>query len=667
MKNKKRNTIITCAVVGGILLIAIIFFFLNNSIVDNGLSVLEKKWITDHSNQVVDVETYNDIPVYGYSGSGVIFDFLDYFTTKYNVSFNKISYYTTNKKGDISFGFREIKNNESLGEHDILFDYDNYSLISNKEDIVRDINSIEKIGILDSDKELLGNYFGEDKVTTYKNLQSLMDAIKSGEINYGSVLTLKSMSKIISNNLNIVYHINDIKSKYVLSVKDNTLYNIMKKTYSEYRDKAFKEDYSKNYLALYFSASNTDDVSRKNYNSKIYRYGYVVNMPFENNYDSSFVGTISNYITDFQDVSYSEIESVKFNTVDELKSALVSGDIDFALGNFDYSKINMEYMTSSSIRDLEYVVLSKDDYVINSIKGINRDVSLVNGSLLNSYCKDNKVSVKGFANTDEVIRNLNNDSVVIMDKETYLYYKNSSLKNYNVILDGNTGYGYKFIMNKSNKTFNSLFSYYISSVSYDSFKYKYHTNVQLYRDFTSLKIFLFSIALVLVLAASIFYLNKKSVVKTVSKKEDKLKYIDSLTSLKNRNYLNRNIYDWDDNVIFPQGIIVFDLDHIKRVNDKFGREAGDEIIRQAASILINNQIENTDIIRSDGDEFIIYMVGYDEKKVKEYMVKIQKLMKEIPKCLGVEAGYSMIFDEIKTVDDAINEAIGMMMKGKEDL
>ena len=41
---------------------------------------------------------------------------------------------------------------------------------------------------------------------------------------------------------------------------------------------------------------------------------------------------------------------------------------------------------------------------------------------------------------------------------------------------------------------------------------------------------------------------------------------------------------------------------------KFGREAGDEIIKQVASILINQQLENTDIIRSDGDEFIVYFL-----------------------------------------------------------
>ena len=179
------------------------------------------------------------------------------------------------------------------------------------------------------------------------------------------------------------------------------------------------------------------------------------------------------------------------------------------------------------------------------------------------------------------------------------------------------------------------------------------------------EIFIFIVILILFLVGTVIFISRKNVVQAVSKRDEKLKYIDQLTSLKNRSYLNKNIYSWDDNVIFPQAIIVFDLVHIKRINDKYGRESGDEIIKQSAGILINQQLENTDIIRSDGDEFIIYMVGYDEDKVREYMNKLLKLMRGIPKSLGVDAGYSMIFDEVKTVDDAINEAILMMMKSRD--
>lgn len=59
------------------------------------------------------------------------------------------------------------------------------------------------------------------------------------------------------------------------------------------------------------------------------------------------------------------------------------------------------------------------------------------------------------------------------------------------------------------------------------------------------------------------------------------------------------------------------------------------------------------------------MVGYEEKRVVEYTKKLMKDMKDIPDSYGIEIGYSMILDEVKTVDDAINEAIIMMTKNKE--
>ena len=108
-----------------------------------------------------------------------------------------------------------------------------------------------------------------------------------------------------------------------------------------------------------------------------------------------------------------------------------------------------------------------------------------------------------------------------------------------------------------------------------------------------------------------------------------------------------------------------DINKLREVNDTFGREVGDELIKKVASVLINNQLENTDIVRSGGDEFLIYMVGYEEKEVINYTKKLIKDMKEVPDSLGVEVGYSMILDEVKTVDDAINEAVTMMTKSKE--
>ena len=389
-------------------------------------------------------------------------------------------------------------------------------------------------------------------------------------------------------------------------------------------------------------------------------------MPYENIVQKEFVGTISNYLTDFNQVAKTDVEVTSYKSIDELKTALITGEIDFALGNFDYSKINMKYDLTTSIADLKYVILSKKDYLMNSIKGLQSEkVTTVSGSKLYQLCKDNNIKTINYNDTDELLRNIDDSSIIILDKQTYLYYKDNKLKEYKINYESNLSDGYHFIMNSSNETFNQLFNYYVSNISYDQIKYLYRTDITIDKDYTTIKAFIFITALVIVLIISTLIISKRTITNKSISKDEVLKYIDPMTSLKNRSYLNLNIYDWDDNVIFPQSVIVFDLNQLKEVNDTLGREAGDEIIKKVASILINNQLENTDIIRSGGDEFLIYLVGYDEKYVTEYAKKLTRLMRNIPNSLGCEYGYSMILDEVKTVDDAINEAITMLMKNKE--
>ena len=141
-------------------------------------------------------------------------------------------------------------------------------------------------------------------------------------------------------------------------------------------------------------------------------------------------------------------------------------------------------------------------------------------------------------------------------------------------------------------------------------------------------------------------------------------YLDVMTNLKNRNYLNDNLPYWEENKIYPQAIVVIDLNSISVINDTKGHEEGDRQIQSAASILIKTQRENSEIIRTDGNEFLVYLVGYDEKQIVTYVNKLNKELKELPYEYGASIGYSLINTESTTIDDAINEALIMMRKNK---
>lgn len=665
--NKKRNTIITIIIVFCIILAGVICYLLNFSKDERSLTVLEKKWILNNINKMIDIDVYNDIPVFGYNGEGIIFDFLNYTTKENQINFNKISYYTNNKINSSSISFKVLKNNEKIEKQDIVLYEDYYAIYTKSKNTTIDLKQKQHFAYLSEDEEVLKDYFPKTvELTCYEKIDDLIKDYQENKFDNIVLPSNKYMNVILKNKLQVAYHITDLKLNYILRVKDETIYQILKKSYLNYIQNQYEDDYSKNYLKLYFDSTNTSDLLRKNYNSKTYKYGYVINMPYENIVQKEFVGTISNYLTDFNQVAKTDVEVTSYKSIDELKTALITGEIDFALGNFDYSKINMKYDLTTSIADLKYVILSKKDYLMNSIKGLQSEkVTTVSGSKLYQLCKDNNIKTINYNDTDELLRNIDDSSIIILDKQTYLYYKDNKLKEYKINYESNLSDGYHFIMNSSNETFNQLFNYYISNISYDQIKYLYRTDITIDKDYTTIKAFIFITTLVIVLIISTLIISKRTITNKSISKDEVLKYIDPMTSLKNRSYLNLNIYDWDDNVIFPQSVIVFDLNQLKEVNDTLGREAGDEIIKKVASILINNQLENTDIIRSGGDEFLIYLVGYDEKYITEYAKKLTRMMRNIPNSLGCEYGYSMILDEVKTVDDAINEAITMLMKNKE--
>ncbi|MBR3161693.1 MAG: GGDEF domain-containing protein [Bacilli bacterium] len=664
MNNKKINSIIASSIIAILLLLFGIFIVINYSKDENSLSITEKKWLTDNVNNVIDVNIFNNIPIYGYNGSGISFSFLDSFTNKYNIKFNKISYYDEKTVDYKNVSFRIIDANEKLTDKDILFYQDDYVVWSNEINNIYDLSNI-KPGILKEDEKIISNYLNSNEYVTYNTTIELAENLKNKEINYAILPNIKNTREMLENDFKIIYHISDLNKKYALRVEDNTLHSIMKKYYNIYQNKNFLEDYSKEYLSNYFTSTKTNDIDRKNYNGKIYKYGYVVNMPYEGYSNTNFVGTLSNYLSNFGKIINAEIEVVKFKSIDDLKNSLINGDIDIALTNFDTSNINMKNNTTQAFKDESYVILSTNNININSIKGlVGKEVSVVGSSNLHSLCINNNINTKVYKDTNDLIRNINDDDIILIDKETYQYYKIDKLNKYYIVYENKINNAYKFIVNEDDKMFIKLLNYYVSINDYRNIRYNYNVDTIIKDNNNNTRLVLFTTILIIVIVVLAIIIHSKFTNSKYMKREEKLKFIDPMTSLKNRNYLNHNIYKWDDNVIYPQAVIMLDVNKIKQINDHYGREIGDDIIKKVASILINNQLENTDIVRTGGDEFLIYMIGYEKEKVVEYIKKLNKEMKKINNSYGVEIGYSMILDQVKSVDDAINEAILMMENNK---
>ena len=674
MKKSKANRTLILTIIGVILIVVLLIFILNYSKDDSTFSLLEKKWLKDNENNVIDVSIYNDVPVFGENGNGVSFDYLDAFTEKYNIKFNKISYLYNSDTSYKNASFRVLSSDVDLNNNDILLYEDTYVVVSTKDsgiDKISDLSNLE-IGVLEKDLSLMSYYLvdaKEVKYTSYKTEEEIINAIKEEKISYAIIPKTLYLDDIIKNGFNILFHVSDLKKKYVLTINDNeTFLNIMKK-YNKQFISEYDESYNSNLLTSTFKYLEVSDAEKSSYNSSTYTYGYVVNMPYENSESGDFVGTISNYLSGFEDAYDVDFKMVEYSNIKELRQALSNGEVDLVFSNFNVDGTNIDKIYSISPLKEEYVILAKDPFTVDSVRSLNnKEVYVVSNTYLDDYLGSNNVKTKGFNNTDELLKTVNNNSVIALDINTYRYYQDQKLLGYKVLYTGLLDQDFKFVIRDVNKnvTFAKLFTTYISTVNYNDIKYKYNTTATISNmDFLKSLIKYLIIALFFVMGIIVLMVAFRKHKKEKLGKDDKLKYIDIMTSLKNRNYLNHNIPKWEENVIYPQAIIVIDLNNIKDINDNYGHEEGDNEIKKAASILINNQLEKTDIIRTDGNEFLIYMVGYDEKAVIAYTRKIHKELKELPHQYGASIGYSMILDDIKTIEDAINEATILMREQKE--
>jgi len=109
--------------------------------------------------------------------------------------------------------------------------------------------------------------------------------------------------------------------------------------------------------------------------------------------------------------------------------------------------------------------------------------------------------------------------------------------------------------------------------------------------------------------------------------ENRLIYInnhDFLTGLYNRRYFEQEIKNLDIKDNLPLSIVIADTNGLKIVNDSFGHDTGDELLKKAANTIKNACRPNDLVIRYGGDEFMIIL----PKTTKEEAFKIASQIKE---------------------------------------
>lgn len=671
MKSKKKFFII-----GGILVVALIaiivamyFYFTDKS----RLNAAERRFLADNSTTVQNINILNDVSIFSNNGSGVFYDFLEDFSREFGIKTNSVIFERGETTSNIAFTF-----GNTISDDDFVFYEGHYALVSKKQESFSDSSHLtnQKIGILNDNLSYVSSFLSNSSLTikTYNTEEELLKAFEEQtDINYMIVPLGLNIETILKNDYYISYHFSDIPYYYKVDMsKNKTLGSILKKYFIKWEEKKLADSYKEHLFKLFTDSLNISLTEIDAMQSITYNYGFISNSPYEILTGGNYGGIIAQYLKEFIDFSDTEIKFTKYKNIKKFSDAIQNDNVDLYFAFYNIPNNNFNTVPSNISIKFSVLADKEDAIVIKSLKSLNNVTAYVEeGSSLYDYLKINsKINLKTYKNEKELKKLVKNEEIIIVDSNVYYAYRFNIFNEYSSRFTDVVDANYNFKID-TNEAFTKLFTKFINFKDPAQTEYKGIYNYELtFRTGTITgtiaKYFMYILIIAVLVFLYAYKLTKKVKLSKRIKKEDKLKYIDQLTSLKNRNYLSENLENWSQNTVYPQAVIVIDLNNLQYINDTMGYEKGDEQIKAAANILVKTQLDNSDIIRTDGNEFVLYMVGYPQKQLASYIHKLNKEFQKLPYEQGAAIGYSMIEDDIKSVEDAINEAVEEVKKQKEN-
>lgn len=148
--------------------------------------------------------------------------------------------------------------------------------------------------------------------------------------------------------------------------------------------------------------------------------------------------------------------------------------------------------------------------------------------------------------------------------------------------------------------------------------------------------------------------------------------LDSLTGLPNRRFMEHLIARQAPPPQSPVGLMLLDIDHFKRVNDKYGHETGDRVLKAVAKTLKSTLGAPHAVGRWGGEEFLAVLVGGCQKT---WIAAACRVLSLVEACfvdtptgivrVTISAGMTSLIDG-EAVEAAIEQADRALYKSKAD-
>lgn len=153
-----------------------------------------------------------------------------------------------------------------------------------------------------------------------------------------------------------------------------------------------------------------------------------------------------------------------------------------------------------------------------------------------------------------------------------------------------------------------------------------HLTLINYYNFLAIGLFVFSLFLLMGAVQNSFVLRSKSLHALFY---EQLAYMDVMTNMRNRADCDRELLRINKlrKTIQDITFIMCDLNNLKKINDTYGHESGDHLIKGMAQCLDLAFSEIGKIYRNGGDEFVIIILNQQEEKINLACTQLAKLAK----------------------------------------
>lgn len=136
---------------------------------------------------------------------------------------------------------------------------------------------------------------------------------------------------------------------------------------------------------------------------------------------------------------------------------------------------------------------------------------------------------------------------------------------------------------------------------------------------------------------------------------------DPLTGLTNRRGAQRQLDAWKVSHL-PFAVLALDVDHFKAINDRFGHQTGDQVLKHLAGLMDKACRENDLTCRTGGEEFLILLPNCPLTRAREVAERLRQTIEETPNPTGNPVTISIGIAHHPTQGQTADETISLADK-----